>query len=110
MNKPGTIDIFTEFEQKCPVCLMGQPDLVDDSDNPNRAIISTHQVFTYQCDKCGFRCPGHVKADNLTEILDSRWNEKSKILIASWRYNLGVSIIDNKLSAWAFYFTHQMVA
>ena len=110
LNMNETNDLFDEFEQKCPICLMGKPILVDDTNNPNRAIMAFEPIFAYQCDTCDWKCSGHVKRGNWLEILDNRWNEQSKIFIASARYRLGISIIANKLSATEFYFTHQMVA
>lgn len=104
------IDLFDEFSPKCPICLMGMPVLIDDTDNQDRVLIPMHPIFAYQCDTCGWKCAGHIRQGKWMEILDDRWNEKSKTRIASIRYNLGVSIIANKLSAWEFYLERQMVA
>jgi len=105
-----TADIFDEFSPKCPVCLMGMPELIDDTDNPGRVLMASQPIAAYQCDTCGWRCAGHVKQGKWMEILDDRWREQSKTRIASLRYNIVVSIIANKLSAWEFYLEHQMVA
>jgi hypothetical protein len=105
-----TFDLFDEFSTKCPICLMGMPQLIDDTDNPDRCYIPVQPIFVYQCDTCGWKCAGHIKQGEWMKILDDRWNEKSKTRIASIRHNLGVSIIANKLSAWEFYLEHQMVA
>jgi hypothetical protein len=105
-----TTDIFDEFSQKCPICLMGMPQLIDDTDNPDRCLIPLQPIAAYQCDTCGWKCAGHIKQGKWLNILDDRWRESSKTRIASIRYNLGVSIIANKLSAWEFYLEHQMVA
>jgi hypothetical protein len=105
-----TTDVFDEFSQKCPICLMGMPDLIDDTDNPDRVMIPLHPILAYQCDTCGWKTAGHIRHGEWMKTLDDRWNEKSKCRIASIRHNLGVSIIANKLSAWEFYLEQQMVA
>jgi hypothetical protein len=109
-NMTETADLFDEFSQKCPICLMGMPILIDDTDNPDRVLIPMQPIFAYQCDTCGWKCAGHIKQGKWIDILDERWKETSKNYIASARYRLGISIIANRLSAYEFYFTHQMVA
>ncbi len=103
-------DLFAEFATKCPICLMGLPVLIDDTDNPNRALISLQPVAAYQCDTCGWTCAGYIKQDDWVKILDERWNMQSKTARASMRYNIGISIIENRLSAWEFYHERQMSA
>lgn len=104
------LDIFDEFSNRCPICLMGNPVEIDDTDNPNRAMMPMQPVFAYQCDTCGWQTAAYIRVDGYEKILDDRWSNISKIMIASARYRLGISIIANKLSATEFYFTYQMIA
>ncbi|WKJ88793.1 hypothetical protein QZJ86_12245 [Methylomonas montana] len=108
-TKPATTDLFEAFSNKCPICKMGYPELIDDTDNPNRALVSMEPIAAYQCDTCGWKTAGHVVRGDYIQTLEKRWSTVSKIQIASARYDLGISNIANRLSAWEFYFCYQMV-
>lgn len=105
-----SLDLFDEFSNLCPICLIGNPVEIDDTDNPNRAMIPLQPLYAYQCDTCGWQTAAYIQVDGYQKILDDRWQNISKIMIASARYRLGISIIANKLSATGHYFTDQMVA
>jgi hypothetical protein len=108
-HRTPALDKSETVTNNCPVCLMGRAVEIDDTHNPNRVIISSKPVFAYQCDTCGWETAGHVVDDDYKEILAERWNENSRTLIASARYRLGISMIENRFSAWGKYFAYQMV-
>ena len=102
-------DLFEEFSNKCLICKTGYPELIDDTDNPNRVIISSEPIATYRCTTCNYIVAGYVKRDGYMKVLDDRWVNIPKDIIAWHRFRLGISNIANRLSADSFYFCHQMI-
>lgn len=97
MMQSVTLDLFDTFNNLCPICLTGSPIKVDVTDFRS---FTNYSVYALACNTCNFVTPGHVNADGYEKILQFRWDDKNKILIDSKRYDLGISIIKDKISAY----------